>query len=198
MKQVGVVVEGPSDAMFWERLLGSRFSQDGYTFRIRIMKGGNRVIQESPDLTDDFRKAKYHSAIIILDADKSPCASGILEQFDRNFLAEARHQPPTERFAQIFVARRELESWVLADPDCIRNLLGREDYSVTSAETSAAGKAKFLRLCRASGMFLAGLEDLECARQAARHFAPERAIRNSPSFAYFWSRLVARLTPTSQ
>lgn len=197
MNRVGVVVEGPSDSVFWKRFLARVFSQYGYVFDVHSMKGGSRVIQESPRLADVFKKAGYHSTIIILDADKSPCASKVVNEFEQEFVNQARQQPPNLRFAQIFVALRELESWVLADPDCIRNLLSVPDYSTTRVEPPISGKARFLRLCRESGMFLAGLEDLECARQAARCFDPERAAPNSHSFAYFWSRVIARLTPDS-
>jgi hypothetical protein len=195
MKRVGVAVEGPSDFVFWSRFMGRMFSRHGYSFDVRSMKGGSRVIQESLKLTDDFHKAGYHSAIFILDADRSPCATIILEQFDEELRRDARQQPPCNRFANIFVALREIESWVLADETCVQRLLGIQAYKAASIDAQPVGKARLLRLCREQGVFLAGLKDRECARQAAGFFDPNRAAGCSPSFAYFWQRINARLLP---
>jgi hypothetical protein len=195
MKRVGVVVEGPSDLVFWSRFLGRKFSsRHGYWFDVRSMKGGSRVIQESTDLTDDFRKARYHSAFFILDADKRPCATAVLEQFDRAIRGEIRQQPPANRFANVFVALREIESWLLADEVCIQKLFELPGYRAVQAESPLiGGKTQLLKLCRNQGVFPAGMEDRECARQAAGLFEPERAARLSPSCAYFWERLNNRL-----
>lgn len=194
MKRVGVVVEGPSDSVFWKRFLGKMFSQHGYTFDVRSMKGGNRVIQEAPNLVDDFHKAGYHSAIIILDADKAPCATVVLERFVEDVRRQARQSNARNRFVHVFVAFRELESWVLADEECVRSLIGSADYHAAANEKPFA-KAKFVGLCREQNKFLAGLEDLECARSAAGLFDAKRAVQCSTSFAYFWNRLNSRLLP---
>ena len=194
MKRVGVVVEGPSDFVFWSRFFGRRFSSLGYTFDVRSMKGGSRVIQESSELTDVFYKAGYASCIFILDADKLPCATAVLKQFDEGVLAAARKQPSECRFVNIFIALREIESWLLADEICIQQLLSLHDYRSTSADSQRiAGKGKLLQLCREQSLFPAGMKDRECARQAAGFFDPERAAPNSPSCSHFWNRLSARL-----
>lgn len=193
MKRVGVVVEGPSDLMFWHRLLGRMFSSQGWWFDIRNLKGGDRVIQQAPELANAFRKAGYHSAIFIVDADKAPCPTTILARFDERFLRDTRSQPPASRFAHVFVAVRELESWVLADEECMRLLLEFPGYQVPAAGAPPAGKAKLLRLCREHGAAASGMQDHQFARQAAGGFDPLRASEHSPSFAHFWERLTARL-----
>lgn len=193
MKRVGVVVEGPSDLVFWHRLLGRMFSSQGYWFDIRNLKGGDRVIQQAPELVNDFRKAGYHSAIFIVDADSAPCPSTTLARFDESFLRDLRRHAPAKRFVHIFVATRELESWILADEECMRLLLEFPNYQAPGVEAQPAGKAKLLRLCREHGASVSGMQDHEFARQAASRFDPMRARDRSPSFAHFWERLTGRL-----
>lgn len=193
MRRVGVVVEGPTDLVFWNRVLGRAFSSRGYWFDVRSLNGINRVIQEAPALADDFRKAGYHSAIFILDADKEPCPSAVLARFNGEFMREARSEPASARFVHILIAFRELESWVLADETCVRALLEFSIYEALPDATQPAGKAKLLRLCRAHGASPSGMEDREFARQAAGHFDPVRTSERSSSFAHCWQRLTARL-----
>ena len=198
MKKVGVVVEGPSDLLFWNRLLNRKFSRYNYLFQVRSLKGSDRLIQEAPELTNSFRKAQYHSAIFILDADKAQCPGEVLARFDKGFLEEIRRSRPAERFAHIFVAFREIESWILADEDCVRSLLDFPGYIAQVQKPSLGGKAKLLRLCKEHGAFPVGMQDLEFARQAAACFDPIQVKIHSPSFAHFWERLNSRLhTPES-
>ena len=157
------------------------------------MKGGDQVIQQAPELANDFRKAGYHSAIFIVDADKAPCPTTTLARFDPKFLSDSRGQPAANRFVHIFVAVRELESWVMADEDCMRLLLEFPDYQAPNADAQPAGKGKLLRLCREHGASASGMQDHEFARQAASRFDPMRASERSPSFAHFWGRLTDRL-----
>ncbi len=193
MRRVGVVVEGPTDFVFWNRVLGRAFSSRGYWFDVRSLKGIDRVIQEAPALADDFHKAGYHSAVFILDADKKPCPSEVFARFNSEFLSEARSEPASARFIHILIAFRELESWVLADEGCVRALLESSDYETLPDANQPAGKTKLLQLCREHGASPSGMEDREFARQAAGYFDPVRASKRSSSFAHCWQRLTARL-----
>lgn len=197
MRRVGVVVEGPSDLVFWSRLLGRLFSAQGFWFDVRSLKGGDQVILQAPALVNDFRKAGYHSALFFVDADKAACATVALERFDQAFLCDARTHPPAGRFAHVFVAIRELESWVLADEECMRALLEFPGYEAPNADAQPAGKTKLLKLCREHGASASGMQDHEFARQAAARFDPARAKDRSLSFAHFWQRLTCRLQATS-
>ena len=151
------------------------------------------MIQEAPELADEFRNAGYHSAVFILDADKAPCPREVLAQFDEAFLGEIRRCKPSERFAHIFVAFREIESWILADENCVRVLLDFPEYVAPSEKLPRGGKAKLLRLCQDHGAFPVGMQDLEFARQAAGYFDPQSVKVMSPSFHHFWERLNSRL-----
>jgi hypothetical protein len=193
MKEIGVAVEGPSDLIFWDRVLGRQFAGQSCLFRIRSLGGRDRLIREAPNLTDDYRKAGYHSAFFILDADKAPCAPDVLALFDEAFRSEVMQPAIADRFAQVCIAFRELESWVLADAACIQNLLGCTSYSAPLLDAQPSGKAKLLRLCREYSAISAGLEDRDFARQAAGFFAPENARLHSSSFARFWRRLSDRV-----
>jgi hypothetical protein len=193
MKRVGVVVEGPCDLVFWQRLLHRIFARHDYGFDVRSLKGTSRVIQQAPQLTDDFYKAGYHSAFFILDADKSPCPREVLARFDVDFLEEIRRNRPAERFAHVFIAFREIESWILADENCVRHLLDFPGYAAPEEQSSPGGKARLLRICREHGAFPVGMQDLEFARQAAALFDPLRVKAHSPSFTHFGERLNSRL-----
>jgi hypothetical protein len=190
MKKIGVVVEGPSDLIFWERVLARQFAGQGCLFPVRSLGGRDRLIREAPNLSDDFRKAGYHSALFILDADKAPCASEVLGLFDDSFRTAATQNPVARRFAHICIAFREMESWVLADAACIQSLIGCADYSAPTVDAQPAGKAKLLRLCREhKNPIFTGMENRDFARKAAGCFAPENARLHSPSFDRFWRRV---------
>lgn len=195
MKEIGVAVEGPSDLIFWERVLNRQFAGKGCLFRIRNLGGRDRLIREAPNLVDDYRKAHYHSGFFILDdADKSPCPRDILELFDADFREQISQTPAAVRFAHVCIAFRELESWVLADATSIQNLLNCHDYTAPSPDSAPSGKARLLRLCKQYGGAAAGMEDREFARQAAGWFNPAEARQNSPSFARFWQRISERVS----
>ena len=152
MIRIGIGVEGPSDKAFWEKVLHRSFP--GCLFNIVNLSGRIPLARTAPDVAEGFRNSGHAAAFFLLDADKLPCPSAVLDLFEKDFLKEAQRRPVARRFAQIAVAFRELESWVLADDACVRELLGCSDYKAPAPEEKAAGKAKFLRLCRLSMIHL--------------------------------------------
>ena len=197
MNEIGVAVEGPSDLVFWERVLSRQFAGRNCLFRVRSLGGRDRLIREAPNLAEDYRSAHYHSAFFILDADKSPCPSDVLSLFNDDFRKEVTRPTPHDRFAHVCIAFRELESWVLADVACIRNLLACQDYAAPLLDAAPSGKAGLLRLCKKHQSAAAGMEDREFARRAAGWFNPGVAGQHSSSFARFWQRISDRVAQCS-
>ncbi len=107
----GVGVEGPSDRTFWDKVLHR--SWPGTRFDIRAMKSRENLISRTPGLLDQFRSSHYRGALIILDRDKDPCVTGVVDLFDEAMREEAR-RPLGERYLHIMVAVKGIESWYLA------------------------------------------------------------------------------------
>jgi hypothetical protein len=191
MIRIGVGVEGPSDKAFWEKVLHRSFP--GCLFKIVNLSGKIPLARTAPDVAERFRNSGYAAAFFLLDADKLPCASSALELFDESFRKTAFRQPVQSRFAHVVVAIRELESWVLADESCMRELLNYPEYEAPSLEEKAGGKARFQQLCREHRGPISGLDDRELAGRAGSRFSPTRARKHSRSFDYFWTRLAARI-----
>ena len=191
MIRIGVGVEGPSDKAFWEKVLHRSFP--GCLFKIVNLSGKVPLARTAPDVAERFRNSGFAAAFFLLDADKLPCASAALELFDKSFRKTAFRQPVQSRFAHIVVAIREMESWVLADEGCIRELFDYPEYKAPGLEDKAGGKARFQQLCREHNGYIGGMNDRELAGRIGSRFSPARARKNSASFDYFWSRLTARI-----
>ena len=191
MIRIGIGVEGPSDRAFWEKVLHRSFP--GCWFTIVTFSGRIPLARTAPEMAEELRNSGHAAAFFLLDADKLPCAAAALELFDESFRKTAFRQPAASRFAHIAVAIRELESWVLADEGCIRDLLRYPEYKAPARNAKPGGKAKFQRLCQERNVTVSGLDDREVAGRAGSRFSPERARKHSPSFDYFWNRLTARI-----
>jgi hypothetical protein len=190
VRRVAVLVEGPSDLVFWQRIFYRFFGAEGTKFDVRSLNGVRNLIRRAPTLASDFRGAKYSAAIVILDADEASCARKVLELFDSDFQKEAS-EPLESRFVHICIAFRELESWVLADENSMRALV-YEGYEYQPGD-AAGGKARLSRLCKRHGCPFIGMENREFAKQVAQHFDPEQVRQRSASFNHVWSRLSKRL-----
>lgn len=185
MMMVGV--EGPSDYIFWNKVLHKYLKRSGIRFDIRIMKTKEKLIKRTPDLLDDSKNLHYKACFIVLDRDKDPCCDAVLESFDQVIQEEAR-KDLSERFLHVCVAIRELEAWYLADSDAVQEVFGCSYNPPIETGAISAGK-KLEQLCRKTDgrvkkdkRILAGL--------FAPKFHPGRAKGRSKSFDYFWSRLL--------
>ena len=61
MRFFGVGVEGPSDRIFWEKVLHKYFRRS--RFDVRAMKTRDKLIRESPLLLETFRSAHYDAGL---------------------------------------------------------------------------------------------------------------------------------------
>lgn len=185
---IGIGVEGPSDRIFWEKLLRRRFRR--VNFHVWNMGNRHRLIREAPRLIETFRGAHFHCVFIIVDRNDTPCVSAVFEEFDPAVRVEAR-RPLPERSVFVCVAIKELEAWYLADGQAINNILPRSLYTEPPDTATMGAERELKRLW--SLHYNTAFNKLDFAAQMAAAFDPQRAQRHSKSFTYFWSHLLRQV-----
>lgn len=184
MKKIAVIVEGPSDEIFWEKVLNREFAQE---CRFKVMCQNNRakVIQKALPLMSGCRKGGYHSVFFLVDLDKDRCATAVKDLFDPEVL-EVASREPSNRFVHICVAKREFEGWLLADELAIQQVLPNAQYVCDAPTDDINAERRLGELLRSDRGAGAGFRKPAFAREVAPHFSPIRAAQSSRSFAYFW------------
>ena len=185
---IGIGVEGPSDRVFWDKVLHKHFP--GVRFDIHNMKSKEKLIRETPHLLGVFRSLHYAAGFILVDRDKDPCVAAILQRFDEVSREEAR-RPADERYLFVCVAIRGLEAWFLADTTAIKALLPQASYTAPR-ETGCLNPGKILRELHHQQYGQSPTRNkIDFSKRMAPLFDPEAARQHSASFTYFWSRLTA-------
>ena len=189
MKKIAVVVEGPSDEVFWEKVLNREFA---HRCRFKVIKqnGRSNVIAASSDLAESLRGAGYSAVFFVVDLDNDPCLEWVKSLFAESVQTSACG-PIEQRFTHLCIARREFESWLLADAPGIRAALPNVEYTCTENTDLRSGKPQLKRLIYADRGPGASFREPAFAREMAPHFSPMNAVRWSPSFAHFWGRMTA-------
>ena len=185
--KIGVGVEGPSDRIFWDKLLHKSFSP-AVRFDVRAMKDRARLIRSTPALLESFRGLHYAAGFILVDRDKDPCIEAILHLFDAAVRPEAR-LPVEQRYLSICVAIRGFEAWLLADESAIKELLPNARYNAPNETASLNPKETLRTLWRQQYGSNAAINKIDFAKRAAPRFDPASAQMRSASFRYFWSRM---------
>lgn len=196
VKKIAVVVEGPSDEVFWEKVLNREFS---HRCRFKVIKqnGRSNVIAAASDLAESLRGAGYSAVFFVVDLDDDPCFEAVKNLFAASVQVTAS-EAVEQRFAHLCVARREFESWLLADAAGIRAALPNVDYVCAEITDLRSGKPQLKRLIHADRGPGASFREPAFAREMAPHFSPINAIQWSPSFAHFWGRMTAVVERLSQ
>lgn len=189
MKKIAVVVEGPSDEVFWEKVLNREFA---HRCRFKVIKqnGRTNVIAASSDLAESLRGAGYSAVFFVVDVDDDPCFESVKNLFPESVRTNA-NEPVNQRFIHICIARRDFESWLLADADGIRAALPNVNYTCTEITDLCSGKAQLKRLIHADRGPGAAFREPAFAREMAPLFSPANALQWSSSFAHFWGRVTA-------
>ncbi len=182
MKTIGVGVEGPSDQLFWRKLLHRSFPE--YRFDVHNMSNRSKLIRESGRLLDSFRSADYPAGILILDIDRDPCVEYLVSSFDDRVRSELLLSLP-QRFFFLCVARRNIESWYLADPNAIAEVLPGTKYELPN-DNARLGKGPIKKLCKDAGL---GYNEIWFAEQIAPKFSVDQAKNHSTSFRIAWERI---------
>lgn len=183
---IGVGVEGPSDRIFWEKVLHKHFRR--LRFDIRALNNREKLIRATPQLLATFQDAHYQAGFIVLDRDKSPCVSAVLDEFDGQIQYETR-LPLAQRFLHVCVAIRELEAWFLADDEAIKSILPKTVYRAP-VETGAMGAEGRLKELWRQQYDRVVFNKIDFANRFAPLFSPDVAAVHSKSFKYFWERIV--------
>ncbi len=189
MRTIGVGVEGPSDSRFWVKTLHRCFGAGAVRFKVQNMSNRHGLIQKAGRLLGMFRGLHYAAGILILDQDKDPCVTDLRNLFDEAVRTELT-KPLAERYLHLCVARREIESWYLADSDAITAILPSAQYDLPK-DTSVWGKGKLRELCKSAGI---GYNELAFAEQIAPKFNAQRARPYSESLRVAWERIENAVT----
>ena len=184
--KVGVAVEGPSDRVFWDKILHKHFP--AIRFDVRNMKTREKLIQQSSRLLEQFRSLHYTAGFVLLDREKDPCTAAVFQRFDTVVISEAQ-QPLHRRYLSICIAIRGLESWFLADQYAINALLPCASYSAPSETATLNPRSVLTQLWRQQYGKNSSPNRVSFARNMAPIFDPEIAKQHSGSFTYFWTRL---------
>lgn len=185
----GVGVEGPSDRVFWDKVLHRSFP--GCRFDIRNMKNRQKLIRETPILHETFKDLGYDGGFILLDRDDDPCVTAVIDLFDGSVRSVLREQPPSGRYLHACVAVREIESWYLADEQAIQTVIKDCGYSAPD-NTGAMAKGKLKQLIRDCQGVGASFNEIGFAKVIAPKFSPKRAVNHSASFKFVWERIEAK------
>jgi hypothetical protein len=182
--KIGIGVEGPSDKKFLDSLLKREYPK--IRFHIQNMGCRTKLMRNASQLLNQWKECNFDAGFILIDCDKSICASQVVGEFERSIQEESRKYKP-DRFLSVIVAIKEIEAWFLSDEQAIHSIFSQSDYNVP-VETGAIGAEgllkKFWKKERKSS-----INKISFAETIALYFNPQRAMPHSESFAYFWSRL---------
>ncbi len=148
-------------------------------------EGTPNLIKRASDRLNNFRNARYEAGIILLDADREPCVTAIRSKFSVECRVEFQLGRDL-RFLHLVVAKKKLESWLLADTDAVRQSSGNSYYSAVE-ETSTANYDHTIR------ELYGDISKVALAGKLSSRFDPPRGSSNSESFSYY-TNLLNRLT----
>lgn len=185
---IGVGVEGPSDRAFLDKVLHKHFRR--WRFDLRMMKDRARLIRETPRLLETFRDAGYSAGFIVVDRDDTPCATGVIDEFDDSIRIEAR-KPLEDRFLFICVAVRGLEAWFLAEEAAILSSLPDVAYKAPPDTGTLDAGTRITGLWRSKYPATA-FNKIDFAKTIAPKFSPSAARMHSASFNHFWTKINAK------
>ena len=186
--KIGIGVEGVSDRDFWRPFLRRIFP--GIDFKFWTMKGREKLIRRTPDLLDTFRNAHFAAGIIIVDCDKDPCITHVMDLFEATVKQEFR-TPREDAYFFLCVAVRKMENWFLADEHAVSQVLPDAQYDLTG-DSSLIGVGTLLkRLWKERHGATSTFNKRLFAASIAPHFDPDRAGTNSHSFARSWMRITS-------
>ena len=179
----GVMVEGPSDKTFWDKVL-NKFTTDTQ-FDVRIMKDRGRVIRDSVKMLSDFKDFGYDGAVILVDQDKDECPVAVRELFS-NVVQSELCAEPDERFCSLAVAQKGLESWLLASCCAINKVFPDSNYKCPP-DSSKLNPLKTAKEVWKSRFGNSSFNKIEFAKLMSAEFDPCDAAQHSKSFARFGS-----------
>ena len=187
--KIGVGVEGPSDRVFWDKVLHKHFPR--VRFDIHNMSNRGKLIRDAADLLETFRDTHCTAGFLLVDRDDTPCASGVIDEFASEVQAEAR-KPLDERYLFICVSIRELEAWFLADGPAITAVLPNVTWEPPKETGTLNAEKELKALWKEQHGKNVAFNKIEFAKLLAPKFKPDEAGSRSASFLFFWNRVMSK------
>lgn len=174
---LGIVVEGPSDKLFFESHK-RWFEEQGVALKIVQTRGRSAMIQEAEKHLKSLWLKGCQKVFFFLDQDADVCPP---------FTAERLKSVAGESDAVICVMARALEAWLLADEEAITRATGQP---FKSQPTDALDRPKEIL----KGLFRRrhhGIAppDRRMVATLCHHFSFERAAENNASLCRFLKNL---------
>lgn len=185
----GIVVEGAYDQGVYEELIG-RVATGVRQVVPRVMHGVSNLRKRFPVMLEDLQERPVDKALVICDSNgddpEAVEASLLATLADRNF--------SFTRGAHVIVVRRNMETWLLADPEAINrvawNRMGRTRSAINPVredlEEHPRPKEELKRLLSQVGL---PYDPMVC-REIARRINLGRLDRRCPSFGRFRRRVI--------
>ncbi|MAF10338.1 hypothetical protein CMK11_07795 [Candidatus Poribacteria bacterium] len=182
MREIALVVEGPSDDDFWRRLLARLYGASEHRVEIVVTRDRGRLIARSSDLVASHRDDGYRATFFLLDIDRDACVRRVLDRFPEDVRRSAKEDDDVF----ICVAVRGLESWYLADANAVNTVFEDAEYSVPADVEGANPKSELRRL-------RPKYDKRWLARRFGNEFDPAAGGRHSPSLGRAWRLMSPKL-----
>jgi hypothetical protein len=161
------------------------------------MQNRPKLTRSAPDLLESFRDAHYHAGFLLLDRDRTPCVTAVLNEFDPSIQHEAS-KPIADRYLFICIAVRGLEAWFLADQSAIAAVLPQSKWSAPT-ETGVLDAGTTIKgLWQQQYGKKVAFNKRNFAERIAAKFAPDEASQHYESFRLFWQRIKLRVTSAAR
>ncbi|MFB0545568.1 MAG: hypothetical protein ACETWB_01540 [Anaerolineae bacterium] len=173
---LGIVVEGPSDRLFFKSQR-RWFEEQGFAFKIVQTRGRSIMIREAENLLESFRLKGCRKVFFFLDQHADVCPP---------FTAERLKRVAHEEDVVICVIARALEAWFVADEEAVARATGQ---SFKKQPTNALDKPKdILKELFKRGRHMS-LTEIEMVRAICLYFSFERATEGNASLRRFINKL---------
>ena len=172
---VTIVVEGPTDRVVAERIVGCAGLEPGFVY---VTQGKAKLLRNLAGYNQAARLAPW---FVLCDLDREPCAPKLVQ----------RHLSAPAAQMCFRVAVRETEAWLLADVDRVARFLGIPPVTVPAVpETLLDPKEALVSLARKSRNRLIR-EDMVPSESALRQVGPGYEARIIEFASTHWRPQVA-------
>lgn len=186
---LGLVVEGPSDAASYPELI-SKIRQDLITVQIRPCGGKSKLEATFTLFLEEFHRNhawQITRALVIRDSD---CKPSLDIENRLGGKLQARRFPGLD--VHFFATKCDLETWLVADEDAINLVSRQRGQNKTISPLSIQLEVKSAKPHFFEQLWKAGLQPVgETYRQVARSMDTSRVLNRCPSFRRFAEMLRA-------
>lgn len=186
MREIAIVVEGPTDVAFWRRLLVRYHGAGPATVDIVSAGGQGTLIRRAETYLRAHRDAGLRATFFVVDLDDYECVRRVLDDFPEVVQRATREDDDV----YICVAVLGLESWYLADAGAVGGVFDAAEYSVPTDVEAINPKRELQRL---GGRY----DKRWLAQRFGNVYDPEVGRTHSRSFDRAW-RLISTALETAE